>query len=65
MQRREEKEKTDQILAKLLHILETDPDSIVENKDVFTQILAAVDKETISYIFRAPKIRKQNELPLP
>ena len=44
---KEEKEKTDQILSKLLHILETDPDSIVENKDVFTQILAAVDKETI------------------
>ena len=33
---RQEKEKTDQILSKLLHILESDPDSIVENKDVFT-----------------------------
>lgn len=52
-------EKTEKILSKLLQILESDAESIIHNRDVFTQILAAVDKETISVIFKAPKAKKQ------
>ena len=56
---KEEMEKTEKILSKLLQILESDAESIIHNRDVFTQILAAVDKDTISVIFRAPKQKKQ------
>ena len=54
---KEEKEKTEKILSKLHAILESDSDSIIENREVFTQILAAVDKETISLIFKAPRTK--------
>ena len=58
--------KSDQILTKLAHILESDPDSIVENKDIFMQILTAVDQETVKLLFKPPKAKKQtSELPLP
>ena len=56
---KEEKEKTEKILSKLHTILESDSDSIIENREVFTQILAAVDKETISIIFKAPRAKNK------
>ena len=37
----------DSILAKISEIIETDPNSIAENKDIFTQVLAAIDDATL------------------
>jgi hypothetical protein len=41
----------DSILAKISEIIETDPNSIAENKDIFTQVLAAIDDVTLQEIF--------------
>lgn len=40
--------KSEGILLKLLQIIKNDKSCIVDNREIFTQILAAVDQETVS-----------------
>ena len=43
-------------MNKICEIIETDPESISENKDIFTQVLAAIDDETLQTIFQVPDV---------
>ena len=54
--------RTEQILIKLIKIIKDDPKSIIENKDIFTQILAAVDKQTIDQLFASERNIEASEV---
>ena len=63
----EQEDKTNEILQKLLSIIKNDQACIIENKDVFTQILTAIDEETLTKVFKTPTleiIQKQDTLEL-
>ena len=53
---------TFEILNRILDILQQDPESIIANKEIFTQILANIDKNILQQIFQMPSKEAQNDL---